>query len=389
MAPAAPELRRSATAAGGACARCVRRAWVLAALGGPLDHLHRDPTRLIDALALEDEQLIEALGGRRRAELRAGYAALSLGGATCRQPAGAVCVHDGRFPDALRFAFGPRALYVAPSAQRLQALACEPTVAIAGTRRASDYGLEVARGLGAELAVAGVTVVACLAAGVGWAALEGASDAGGTAICVQAAGLEERAAREARGRAPLTRRGCVIAELSGDDRARRWGVLASQRVLAGLARLTVVVEAEESERELAPARVASTLGRTVAAVPGRITSPLAAGPNALLAAGARVVLGATDALELLVGSGSGRRPADAPAAPALAPRLRSVLAGVSAGRDTPDRLAHEGANLGEVLYALSELELLGLLTRGDGGRYLARHGATGRSQASARRPSGG
>jgi DNA processing protein len=167
----------------------------------------------------------------------------------------------------------------------------------------------------------------------------------------------------------LTLRGCAVSELPCGSAARRWGSAASERVIVGLAQLAVLVEAEDSARALAPARLASTLGRAVAVVPGRVTSPLSAGTNALLAGGASVLRGAADALELL-------SPATAPRATrqarALEPRLQAVLDRVCAGEDTPDRLRTGRNSAGEVLNALSELELMGLLGRGDGGRYIAR-----------------
>jgi predicted Rossmann fold nucleotide-binding protein DprA/Smf involved in DNA uptake len=117
-------------------------------------------------------------------------------------------------------------------------------------------------------------------------------------------------------------------------------------------------------------------------VPGRITSPVSTGTNALLARGAVVVRGPEDALELVSGSaadraavdrgavnGSAEQPARGVRAP-LPPRLRDVLERVGAGCDTPERLRCEGSDVQSLLRALSELELLGLLVRGDGGRYL-------------------
>jgi predicted Rossmann fold nucleotide-binding protein DprA/Smf involved in DNA uptake len=104
-------------------------------------------------------------------------------------------------------------------------------------------------------------------------------------------------------------------------------------------------------------------------MPGRVSSAHAAGSNALIAAGASFVRDAADVLELL---GRGPRPAVSRAARhgALEPRLARVLELVDGGRDTPDRLAPACGTPDEVLLALSELELRGLLTRGDGGRYL-------------------
>jgi DNA processing protein len=118
----------------------------------------------------------------------------------------------------------------------------------------------------------------------------------------------------------------------------------------------------------------------VAAIPGRVTSPLSHGTNALLMDGASLVRGPRDVLELLFELSDARpkgRPCGALAAGAVRPvRLRPTLARVldrvGAGYDTPDKLTRAGVDARQVLPALTELELTGLLSRGDGGRYLPR-----------------
>src|SRR6185312_11165401 len=119
---------------------------------------------------------------------------------------------------------------------------------------------------------------------------------------------------------------------------------------------------------------AAVLGRPVAAVPGRITSRGARGPHALLAEGARLVTCAGDVLDLIgdaerVGGPSAVRTSRRLAG--LDPVLRDVLERVGAGEDTPGRLLGGPADADELLRALGELELMGLLVRGDGGRYVA------------------
>jgi DNA processing protein len=362
---------------GGACEGCLRRSGLLALLGAVLDYRSRDRDRLIDLLALEDEDLLQAVGGRRRQEFKARYAHLAAGRLP---PAGrfeALCRHDPRYPRALTDDTAPRMLNVAGGVERLVELTAAPVVAIVGSRRASDYGIEMAKSLGRGLAASGVTVTSGVADGIAAAAQVGALEVGGRAVAVMAGGLD--AVCPARRRSLLVcvkRRGCIVAELPGDCPPRRWGQVASERILAGLAGLTVVVEADESPAELAGARIARGLERAVAAVPGRVTSELSRGTHALLMDGASLVRGPEDALELLCQLG-----VPAPGVPAptvgsscanLEPRLREMLERVGAGQDTPDRLTRRGQDAGEVLLALSELELKGLLRRGDGGRYVLR-----------------
>src|SRR5262249_16859461 len=157
---------------------------------------------------------------------------------------------------------------------------------------------------------------------------------------------------------------------------RRWGQLASERILAGLAQLTVVVEAADSARELAVARLALGRGRPVAAVPGRVTSPASRGTHALLIGGAHLVRDASDVLDLVYRTGAtneaGGSASPCPSQIKLDARLTAILERVGAGRDTPERLTRASEKPEQVLLALSELELLGLLARGDGGRYVPR-----------------
>ena len=85
--------------------------------------------------------------------------------------------------------------------------------------------------------------------------------------------------------------------------------------------------------------------------------------------GAKLLRGPEDALELLYASGSPRPSARSTPA-TLEPRLLSILERVVSGADSPDRLTRGEADACEILLALSELELMGLLSRGDGGRYV-------------------
>jgi DNA processing protein len=362
--------RRNADAE--ACLQCLRRSWLLSASSAVLDYHARNQDRLIDLLALADEQMIAALGGRRREQLRRRYAAFDRDDLPRAGDAEMICRHHAGYPRALNVPIGPHMLHLAGSLERFIELAAAPVVAIVGSRQASDYGMEVARGLARGLAASGVTIAGALADGIATAAHAGAHEVGGGTLAVSGDGL---AACRARRRARLERvrgTGCAVSELPGDCTGRRWGMLASERVTVGLAALTVVVEAEQTPRDMAAAAIARALGRTVAAVPGRLTSPLSQGTHALLLDGARLLRGTEDALELLYRI-RGAKPCGSrieESRLALEPRLQRTLERVGAGSDTPQSLAREGEDMAATLLALSELELMGLLTRGDGGRYL-------------------
>ncbi|HEY4427804.1 MAG TPA: DNA-processing protein DprA [Solirubrobacteraceae bacterium] len=358
-----------------ACRRCLRRSWLLAELSGPLDFLARDRARLHDVLALDDEELVAAVAGRRRGELGAGLRRSDAGERHLPSRVEALCAHDPTYPRQLLDVGAPRMLYALGGAARLVKLAAAPAVLIAGSGRASDYGLETARSIARGLAVAGITVVSAARGEIALAAQTAALEVRGRTLAVSGSGLGVQP--PAGGGAlseRVARRGCIVSELPCGRPGRLWGAAAGERTLARLSGLTVIVEAGEGQRELSPARLARGLGRTVAAVPGRVTSPLSAGTNALLMDGACLVRGPEDVLELL--HPPSPRPAnkriDNALDPGLSSRLRSTLRHVGTGRDTPQKLMAVGMDLDDALLALSELELMGLLARGDGGRYVPR-----------------
>jgi DNA processing protein len=370
-----------------ACADCRRRSWLLAELSPILDLNCRADGRLFELLALDDRGLIQAIGGRRRVELQRRCACFrvdELPHVHATRPARAttepcvreLCVHDDRYPRELEHAGLCPLLHVAGGLERLHELTRRPVVAFAGTRNASDYGLAVAGDLARGLSASGVTVAALQLDGVAAAALAGTLESSGAALTIAGGGLDVAPRRRQRSlRAQLRRDGCALSELRCGASGRRWGIASAARVLAGLATVTLVVEAHDSPRDLAAARIAQSFGRPVAAVPGRVTSPLSSGSHTLLHEGAQLIRGAADVLELLHDAD---RPAPTPEADAgplaeLDPRLRATLQRVGAGADTPGKLADERMDIGEALRALGELELLGLLGRGDGGRYVVRH----------------
>jgi DNA processing protein len=365
-----------------ACARCLRRSWLLGELSAVLDCNSRADGRLLALLALADEELIDALGGRRRSELRRRHADPRGQELTSAGGVRSICRHDPRYPRGLLHPGAPPLLHVTGGIDRLRALTTQPVAAFLASSRASDYGLELARGLGRGLGASGVTVAAGYDGGLARAALAGALEADGPTLAVAGDGLgvaapSARRAQEER----LERRGCTVAELPCGVRGRRWGPNAAERIVASLADVAIVVEAEDGPRALAAPRLARELGRTLAACPGRVSSRASGGSHVLLKEGAHLVRDAQDALDLLYGAEPRAAAPDADASgseahapggarPALSPRLGRVLEQVGAGVDTPGKLAAGSLDAAPVLRALGELEAIGLLRRGDGGRYL-------------------
>jgi DNA processing protein len=246
----------------------------------------------------------------------------------------------------------------------------EPCVALVGSRRASPYGLEITRALGRGLAAAGLTVVSGLALGIDAQAHRGCLEAGGAPLAVLGCGPDVAYPRTNRRLYErVCERGLVIAELPPGQRPFRWSFPARNRIMAGLAQMTVVVEAADPSGSLITSEFATQLGRPVGAVPGHVTSSVAAGSNGLLKDGAVFVTGAGDVLDELYGPDPDRELPPPPAAPAHDPVQRRLLESVEAGLGIDAICAHAGLPVCDVRAGLARLEAGGHVRRDALGTY--------------------
>ena len=237
-----------------------------------------------------------------------------------------------------------------------------PAVAVVGARSCSSYGRSVARSLSRDLASAGLVVVSGMARGVDGEAHRGALDAGGDTVAVLGCGIDRDYPAA---HAELARRigdtGLVVSEYEPGIEPAPWRFPARNRIIAGLCRATLVIEARERSGALITADFALEEGREVLAVPGEITSLLSAGTNALLRLGATPVTCVEDVLESY---GLERRAADDASFGATAEKLLTRLAD---GALTADEVVRaSGVQPGEGAAALVELELAGRVTVEDG-----------------------
>jgi DNA processing protein len=321
-------------------------------------------------LGLGDEDLIEAAGGRGKDLVRerlARFDASAERAALDEAGVFAACRHGTRYPrQLLELPDPPAALFAVGRPELLSACASAPAVAIVGTRRPSPYGTEVAYALGRGLGAAGVPVVSGLALGIDATSHRGCLDGGGAPLAVLACGPERAYPRRHRRlHEQVAERGLVVSELPPGTAAQRWSFPARNRIMAGLARMTLVVEAADPSGSLITAEFARDLGRAVAAVPGRVTARMAEGTNGLLRDGAVPVTSIEDVLDELYGVGM--RPSPLPEArrgrPAD-PGLRAVLDAVEAGSGVDGIAARTGATASEVRVALGRLEADGHVVRG-------------------------
>jgi DNA processing protein len=356
----------------GPCDTCLRRSHLIGLLAPRIaGRLARD-THPRGLLALGEEELIAAVAGRGGAEARRFLERFDPPAARSALDAAdvdATCLHREGYPESLLSLHDPPvALYFTGGPARLACLLDEPAVAIVGTRRPSPYGIEVAYELGRGLAAAGVTVVSGLALGIDSHAHRGATDAGGAAIAVLACGPDvvyPRRHRRLYDRVRAT--GAVVSELPPGIRPFRWSFPARNRIMAGLARMTVVVEAGQPSGSLITTGFAQDLGREVGAVPGPITTWRADGTNKLLKDGASPICGPEDVLDALFGVGHGRSPT--PPESELEPELQRVLDQVEQGHGPEELCEATGLEPGATRAALLQLELRHLVVRDRFGGY--------------------
>src|SRR3954454_12468292 len=196
-----------------------------------------------------------------------------------------------------------------------------PAVAVVGARACSPYGAQVARMLGRELAAAGLVVVSGLARGVDGEAHRGALEAEGLTVAVLGCGIDrDYPAAHAELSQRICERGLVVSEYEPGVEPAPWRFPARNRIIAGLAAVTVIVEARERSGALITADFALEGGREVFAVPGEITGSLATGTNQLLRQGATPLTSADDVLELF-----GLAASQGPCAPAIGTTAATVL----------------------------------------------------------------
>ena len=217
-------------------------------------------------------------------------------GSTGEAMSGYIDRNDPRFPaDLAALSGSPDGLYVEGVLSDL------PGVAVVGSRRASRYGLGIARTFGATVAGAGWTVVSGLARGVDGAAHRGTLEACGRGIGVLAGGLDRFYPAEHRELATglVSGGGAIVSEHPAGTPPEPWRFPQRNRIISGLSKVVIVVEAAPDSGALITARLALEQDREVFAVPGDIDRQTATGCNLLIRDGAWPVLGTADLIEAL------------------------------------------------------------------------------------------
>lgn len=239
-----------------------------------------------------------------------------------------------------------------------------PALAIVGSRQPTPAGREQARDFAQQLSRAGLTVVSGLALGIDGAAHEGALQGPGSTIAVVGTGLDQTYPRRHTDLArQIADKGLIVSEYSLGTPPLPIHFPARNRIIAGLARGTLVVEAALQSGSLITARLAAEAGREVFAVPGPIRAPQSRGCHALIKQGAKLVETAEDIFEELhmdlpPAAGAGTPP---PASPSGSDPLLQALGFEPV---TLDELVNRtGCSAAELNTRLLDLELDGQVAR--------------------------
>ena len=322
---------------------------------------------LTERLQMRDPVLIEMASdlGERARDVRAHAEAAGIG---------ILPWNDPRFPAALlTIPDVPPVLWYRGMLDAFLA----PAVAIVGSRAASAVAVETATELAADLAGRGIVVVSGLARGVDSAAHRGALRTGHT-IAVLGSGVDWIYPREHSGlAADIAQQGLVLSEFPPGTAPLPFHFPMRNRLISGLSRAVVVVEASEKSGSLITVGCALEQGRDVMAVPGSVLSGRNRGAHALIRDGAKIVECADDIVQELGLAGRGGT-ASFQTAPAgstgvnattsVDPLLQLMNAGDA--YDLDSLAASAGVDAVRLLPRLLELELRGLVQRVEGGRFL-------------------
>lgn len=280
----------------------------------------------------------------------------------------AIDVEDDEYPPLLReISDAPPVIFVLGKIEPCD----ERAVAMIGSRAATRYGVEVTRRFVPPLCAVGVTIVSGMARGIDSAAHRAALEAGGRTIAVLGTGVDVCYPAESRDvYERIADNGAVVSEMPPGTRASKWVFPVRNRIISGLAKAVIVVEARARSGTTITARLAGEQGRLVGAVPGDIDLARSQGTNALIGNLAFPVTSAVDIIRSAFSELFLHIEAPLPESPKLDPASQAVMGALAADPATVDSLiVRTSMPIGALLGALSRLETAGLARRDGHGRY--------------------
>ncbi|MCG6136111.1 MAG: DNA-processing protein DprA [Nostoc sp. LLA-1] len=271
----------------------------------------------------------------------------------------------------------PPMLYYRGEVDLSENLGQKPLVGIVGTRRPSDYGIRWTRQISTALAKNGFTVVSGMAEGIDTESHLATMKAGGRTIAVLGTGVDVIYPQKNRDLyKQILSQGLVVSEYPGKTPPDRTHFPRRNRIIAGLSRAILVMEAPVKSGALITATYANEFGRDVYALPGRIDDHPSQGCLKLLSQGASMILRELDELLKMLGAIPQLDAVETIpipeklSVPNLSPELQQIIDAIACDILPFDLIVqHTGMNAGEVSSALLQLELMGLVSQLPGMRY--------------------
>ena len=262
----------------------------------------------------------------------------------------------------------------------------ENAIAVVGTRVPTQYGISAAEGISRELAGSGITIVSGMARGIDAAAHRGALAANGRTIAVLGSGIDVIYPSDNKKLyEQIISNGAVVSEFPIGMSPLAENFPQRNRIISGLVKGVLVVEASEKSGSLITAGLALDYGRDVFALPGNITSFKSKGANKLIKQGAKLVEDARDILEELSISGTGMTGAGLKPVPAVPDSLRKIQADLSSEEEKIMSLLDEPSFIDTIIQRsglpaqkisalLLNMELKGLVQQQAGKQFIRRGG---------------
>jgi DNA processing protein len=296
-----------------------------------------------------------------------------------------VPITDAAYPARLKEIYDPPpVLFALGRVELLDTL----MIGVVGTRRPSPYGMAAARRLATDLATARVTIVSGMARGIDTAAHQAALEVEGNTVAVFGCGVDVLYPAENRKlAAQIATKGLVLSEFPMSAPPYPQNFPVRNRIVSGMSAGVLVVEGAQYSGSAITARTAMDQGREVFAVPGNITSKMSWGPNLLIKQGAKLVqdwndviveLSPEDRRRLIIAGQSSLEADPGTTANAVAAGPQAQLQKELVRKIQPDQATHldailetlEGHSSSEVIAALFELEMLGLVRQLPGKNFI-------------------
>lgn len=277
--------------------------------------------------------------------------------------------NDARYPQLLsHIPDAPRTLYCRGNIDLLQS----PCFAVVGTRKLTAYGREAAQDMTTGLVRGGFTIVSGLAIGIDSVAHRAAIDAGGTTVAVLGSGADEKSiyprTNAGLAREIIEHNGVVISEYPPGTEGYKSNFPERNRIISGLSKGVLIVEADEKSGSLITARCAAEQGREVFAVPGSIFSATSRGTHQLIQKGAKLVASPHDIMEEYEGF---QMPEETARTYGRNPAEQAIIAVLSTGEImfVDDIMRAASLDSGRTLATLTILELYGAIKNLGNGKY--------------------